>query len=90
MNIILIHRNNPHYLCLTLQNLSMHFPNDNLYLLGDDTNLKLCSKYNIKHFHMDEYINDFDYLHKSTNPEEYEKFCIMRWIILCNFMEKKN
>ena len=89
MNIILIHKNNPHYLYLTLQNLNMLFPNDNLYLLGDNTNLNLSSKYNFKHFYIDEYISNFDYLHKSSNPEESEKFCIMRWIILCNFMEKE-
>ena len=88
MNIILIHMSNPHYLYLTLQNLRMNFPNDNLCLLGDDTNLELCSIYNFNHFDMNEYINDFDYIHKSLNEKKYEKFCVMRWLILCNFMEK--
>ena len=87
-NFCLIHHSNPSYLEYTLKSLKLNFTNDNLILIGDDSNLEISKKYGFKHYNIKDYTEDFNYIHFSINDKKYEEFCIMRWIILDNFMKK--
>ena len=84
----LIHSSNPSYLEEALKSLKLNFENDNLILIGDETNKEISKKYGFKHYFIDDYTEDFNYYHCSVNNKDYEELCIMRWFVLKNFMEK--
>jgi hypothetical protein len=88
MNIIIIHKNNTHYLKYTLALIKLKFNVSNLYLIGDKSNLTLAEKNGFIHYSISDYNEQFNYIHRSPNGDEYEKFCIERWLILNNFVNK--
>ena len=91
--VVIIHFNNPDYLetCIScaLKN------NKIVYLIGDDTNKILSTKYNIKYIHKD--LLEFDnfnecakyYKHISPNNYNYELICFQRVFYLSNLMKKE-
>ena len=92
-NIIFIHKGDSWYLPYALCQCIKSNPSARVILLGDDAN----KKYNniVEHQLIEDYsieADDFSklYKHYSTQPYDYELFCIQRWFIWLNFMNENN
>jgi len=90
--IIFIHKNDNLYLPYIFAQAKISNPDSKVFLLGDKRN----SYYKfINHDHIDNYMaksGEFAkiYKHMNTNPYDYEIFCLQRWFVLKEFMEKNN
>lgn len=89
-NIVFIHKSDSWYLSYALNQVVLSNPTANIYLIGDDSN----NKYKNVNYLM---ISDFSkkatefakiYKHFSTTDYHHELFCIQRWFILLEFMER--
>lgn len=89
--IVFIHSSNSSYLSLTLTHIKTFNGHNPIYLIGDEAT---------KHY--GSYLTHVDlktvsgraaelapiYKHFSTNNHQYELFCLQRWFVLWEFMEK--
>ena len=93
-NIVIIHTGYSKYLYYCLIQARKTNPNAFIYLIGDKEYKKL-SRYsefvNINDLVSDD-INLFEnsYIHLGKSSYKFEMFCIKRWFILRNFMDKFN
>ena len=89
--VIFIHKGNSDYLFYTLYQLRHSNPAADIYLIGTK-DLKIYSPL-AKCLDISDYMQEADkltkiYQHHSTNPPDYELFCIQRWFILKAFFLK--
>lgn len=88
--IVFVHMGNPKYLKKVIK-LSEKY-NNQVYLIGDATNKKVCTNWvDVASL----VINDFwvfekNYIHMSTNRTEFELGCFKRYYLLYAFMKKRN
>ena len=87
--IIFIHTGYSSYLEFTLRQAKFTSPSSEVILLGDDANASLGSV--VRHVNIRQYskgASEFEkvYQHFSTNPYNYERFCLQRWFMLEEFM----
>lgn|SRR3989338_4958031 len=89
--IIFIHKGYSAYSYFSLKQARHSNPDTDIYLIGDKSN----DRFNfIRHVLMDDYSHRASsfgkvYKHYSTNSHQFELFCIQRWFILSEFMEKE-
>ena len=98
IGFFIVHKYYPEYLNYTVQSIASHIGENQLIVLGDETNT-LLSTFNCKHALFDHYIYDIEEMKKkiknsfvNTYPEslEYETFCYLRWIYIRNYMVAHN
>jgi hypothetical protein len=87
--IIFIHTGYSSYLEFTLRQAKFTSPSSEIILLGDDANARLGDV--VRHVNLKQYSRsaaEFEkvYQHFSTNPYNYERFCLQRWLALEEFM----
>jgi len=87
--IIFIHKGDQKYLRYSLEQAKRSNPKSQIILIGDRSN----NKYDVSHFdiqNFSESANEFTnfYQHLSTQPYLFELFCIQRWFILNEFVQK--
>jgi len=89
--VIFMHYNNSNYLAYSLWQAKQSNKNADVILLGDDSNKNYSFIKHIKVNHSKS-VEEFNkvYKHMSSNPYEYELFCIQRWFILRDFMIQYN
>lgn len=91
--IIFIHQGNSFYLPFSLVQVTQTNPGNPVYLLGNKANGMYSNL--VYHKLISNYFNKAKafaplYQHHSTNPHDYELFCIQRWFVLLEFMEMEN
>lgn len=90
-SVIFMHYGNSSYLGHSLSQAKKSNPNTDVILLGDDSNNNYSFVNHIK-INLGKSVEEFNkvYKHMSSNPYEYEIFCIQRWFILRDFMSQYN
>jgi hypothetical protein len=88
-----VHKGSSDYLETTIKHAKMKNPNVNIILLGEDIDDEITSE--IKYEKISSYNNysiEFEkhYLHLSDKEYDYELFCIQRWFIILEYMEKND
>jgi FkbM family methyltransferase len=92
-HIIFIHRGQADYLEFSLKQALRFNPRERIHLIGDAA---VAGYGSLVQFHPIEAFmaeaNEFAtiYEHYSTNPYDFELFCIQRWFILNNFLKHQN
>lgn len=86
--IFFIHTGYSPYLEFSIRQAAISSPDSRIFLLGDHSNDRFA---NITHVNMRDYFSsakDFGdiYSHMSTNPHDYELFCIQRWFVLNEYL----
>lgn len=89
--IIFVHKGDSFYLKYALESAKKFNPNSRIILLGDNVTIypDFIEYYEMKEF--DKY-SDFlekNYVHLNVSNPEIEMFCIKRWLVLLDFMEKQ-
>jgi hypothetical protein len=89
INIIFIHRGEGSYLQYSLAAAHRSNPTANIFLLDDKEN---CTFNYVKHVNINNYISGAEnfaktYQHLSSNPFDFELFCIQRWFIISDFLK---
>jgi len=89
--IIFFHYGNPQYLKYSLKQARYFNPDSDIYLLGDKRNN--CYPF-ITHVFSDKYKSKAQafidvYKHRSSNSENYELNCFLRWFYIKAFCEEK-
>lgn len=90
--IVLIHKGNSNYLPVSIWQLkNTQNKNTPIFLIGNDDNAHFGNI--ISHLNYADYIAEAAeftkaYKHYSTNPYDYELFCIQRWFVLKAAMQK--
>jgi len=89
--IIFIHKSNSHYLPYSLYQIRASNPKNPIYFIGDKSNSGFSDL--VQHHLITDYSHLADafapnYKHYSENGFDYEIFCILRWFILLEFMQK--
>lgn len=94
MNIVIIHMGFAKYLLYVLRQIKITNPNSEIFLISDKENKKY-SKYStfvdiskIQSLESKSFKENYIHLGKST--PNYEMFCMLRWIILRDFMREYN
>lgn len=87
--VIFIHRGDSDYLEHSLWQAKQY--NDDVILIGDSTNNHFEW---IRHFDMNNYFREAelfanDYVHLSSNVPSFELFCIQRWYVLKEFVNRQ-
>jgi hypothetical protein len=90
--IIFINYGNPWYLKYSLSQCIGTNPDARIILIGDESNYGYKG---VEHYLAKDYFEKAStianiYQHFSTNPLNYELFCIQRWFILYEFLVKNN
>lgn len=89
--IVFVHKGDSFYLKHAVNNARKFNPDSKIYLIADGTkeNFEGVEKLDLKDF--DKYSSEFEnlYVHKTKSNPEIERFCISRWLILLEFMQKK-
>jgi len=88
--IIYLHRGNPFFLHLSIEQAHKQNPDIPIILLGDETNKDVRFA---QHFMLTDYMDRASelakvYRHASPNGYDYELFCFQRWLIIWEFMQK--
>ena len=92
--IIVLHQGNHDYLRICLEQAKFTNPNSRIILLGDKKAQSVAPDY-VEFYDTKDYFNtakEFSkvYKHHSTNYYEFELFCIQRWFIVNEFIQKNN
>ncbi len=90
--IVILHKGNPFYLSYCLRQTRYVNPENPLYLIGDETNAGYAD---VTHEQIVSYQRALTaiagvYRHLSSQPTDYELFCIQRWFVLLAFMKRHN
>ena len=94
--IVFIHRGCPDYLKITLARVRQYNPDSPLILLGDSSNATLVREIPGLEFElMQSDAGDSArfakiYQHQSILAEEFERFCIQRWILLRDLVRQRH
>lgn len=88
--IVYVHKGNPFYLRLSIEQARKSNPNAIIILLGDESNSTIK---NVKHFYVKDYFNraaKFDNIYEnySPNSRNYELFCFQRWMVIWEFQQQ--
>ncbi len=91
--IVFIHNGNSDYLPYSLIQVRETNPANPIYLLGDKSNA--CFGNIVQHRLVKNYFEKATafaphYEHHSSNGHDYELFCIQRWFVLLEFLERNN
>ena len=94
MNIVIIHMGFAKYLIYVLRQIKITNPNSEIFLISDKENKKY-SKYSIfvdisKIQSLESKSFKENYIHLGKSAPNYEMFCMLRWIILRDFMREYN
>ena len=94
MNIVIIHMGFAKYLLYVLRQIKITNPNSEIFLISDKENKKY-SKYSTfvdisKIQSLESKSFKEDYIHLGKSSPNYEMFCMLRWIILRDFMREYN
>lgn len=94
MNIVIIHMGFAKYLLYVLRQIKITNPNSEIFLISDKENKKY-SKYSTfvdisKIQSLESKSFKENYIHLGKSAINYEMFCMLRWIILRDFMRKYN
>ena len=88
--IIFIHKGDSFYLKYALENAKKFNPTSKIILIGDKVTIypDFVEYYDMKNFV--KYSKEFEkiYVHLNVSNPEIEMFCIKRWLVLLDFMEK--
>lgn len=93
--IVIIHTGNQEYLHTNLKYIKYKNQNNNIYLLGDDSNSNVIS-YGIQHINLNELYSQLitifenNFVNYSTNNHNFELICFLRIFFLYNWMIKYN
>lgn len=89
--IIFIHKGDSFYLKYALESAKKFNPNSKIILLGDNVTIypDFVEYYEIKEFDKYSSFLDKNYFHLNVSNPEIEMFCIKRWLVLLDFMEKQ-
>ena len=90
--IIFFHYGNPAYLKYSLKQAKFFNPNSTIYLLGDDSNN--CYSF-VTHIPANKYKSEAtqfikNYKHLTSNSEDYELTCFLRWFYINAFCRENN
>jgi hypothetical protein len=90
--IIFIHNGYSDYMEYSLRQAKYSNPDSEIILLGDKSNDKFDF---ITHINLEDYFSSASefsevYKHYSTNPYNYELFCVQRWFVLKEYMKQNN
>ena len=90
--IVFIHKGYSDYMEYSLRQAKYSNPDSEIVLLGDASNDRFDF---ITHVNMEDYFSltaelTEKYHHYSTNPYDYELFCIQRWFVLKEYMKQMN
>jgi hypothetical protein len=92
--VVLIHFGNHPYVWRCLKETLRNNVN-NVYLIGDDTNIKSCEDLGVKHVHVKSLpesegrrLFSERFVNYSSNSEGFEKKCFLRWYFMLEFMNK--
>ncbi|NEO22737.1 hypothetical protein [Moorena sp. SIO4A5] len=93
--IIFIHHGNADCLFYAVWHAKQTNPNSRIILLGDKANAHFIWLLGIEHYYTKNYTQSAqlslkNYIHLSTNGEEFERFCIARWFILHEFLTQNS
>lgn len=88
-SIIFVHKGNPRYLGLAINQARIFNPNCDIILLGDDSNKSVEGAC---HFAINDYMKDANefnniFFNVSPNRRSYELFCFQRWFIIRDFFK---
>lgn len=94
MNIVIIHMGFAKYLLYVLRQIKITNPNSEIFLISDKENKKY-SKYSAfvdisKIQSLESKSFKENYIHLGKSSPNYEMFCMLRWIILRDFMREYN
>lgn len=94
MNIVIIHMGFAKYLLYVLRQIKITNPNSKIFLISDKENKKY-SKYSTfvdisKIQSLESKSFKENYIHLGKSSPNYEMFCMLRWIILRDFMREYN
>lgn len=94
MNIVIIHIGFAKYLIYVLRQIKITNPNSEIFLISDKENKKY-SKYSTfvdisKIQSLESKSFKENYIHLGKSSPNYEMFCMLRWIILRDFMREYN
>ena len=94
MNIVIIHMGFAKYLLYVLRQIKITNPNSEIFLISDKENKKY-SKYSTfvdisKIQSLESKSFKENYIHLGKSAPDYEMFCMLRWIILRDFMREYN
>lgn len=94
MNIVIIHMGFAKYLLYVLRQIKITNPNSKIFLISDKENKKY-SKYSTfvdisKIQSLESKSFKENYIHLGKSAPNYEMFCMLRWIILRDFMREYN
>ena len=94
MNIVIIHMGFAKYLLYFLSQIKITNPNSKIFLISDKENKKY-SKYSTfvdisKIQSLESKSFKENYIHLGKSAPNYEMFCMLRWIILRDFMREYN
>jgi len=91
LNVVIIHKGNSWYLQETIDCLIRQGYSNKVVLIGDDNNncfAGIVQHINIKSLETEDLLQFRDkYIHISTNPLDYERFCFERWFYLKNYVQ---
>ena len=90
--IVFIHKGNSDYLYYSISHARKTNPNSPIYFIG--TKETTHYKSFISHFSIENYFEQAEkltsiYKHFSTNTAGFELFCLQRWFVLMEFMQKE-
>jgi hypothetical protein len=91
--VVIIHRGNPLYLNLAIKQ-AKHYNND-VILIGDGSNKKMCIDNGVLHYDLDSFANQLSdkfrtvYEHMSSNSFAFEYLCFDRWFLLLELMKRE-
>jgi len=89
--IVLVHKGDSFYLKYAIQNVRMFNPDSKIFLIceGTSENFDSVEKLELSDFNKYSKVLDKIYVHRNRSNPEIELFCIKRWLVLLDFMEKK-
>lgn len=88
--IIFLNYGNPWYLKYSLSQCIGTNPGARVILLGDNANIGYAG---VEHYNCSDYMHSATkiaevYKHMNTNPYDFELFCMQRWFIISDFLQK--
>lgn len=90
--VIFFHHGNPPYLKYALKQARYYNPDSDIYLLGDKKNNKYPFVTHVETAKLEQATRQFRaiYQHRSTNSEQYELICFLRWFYIRAYCEANN
>jgi hypothetical protein len=88
--IVFVHKGDSFYLKYALKNAKKFNPDSEIFLLADGTKENYSGVTKLDSNKFSKYSKEIDklYVHKNTSNPEIELFCIKRWFVLRDFVEK--